>query len=117
MKMARTLKVVNVGVGDNSSGVIDGEGLNKVIDAVAELMTQQRAFADDIKELCKDAAEKGIATSKAIRALARERLADPEVVKAHLDYMDSLRAALAQFAEEPLGAAALAAAAAAGSRA
>jgi uncharacterized protein (UPF0335 family) len=106
MKMARTLKVVNVGMGDNSSGVIDGEGLNKVVDAVAELMTQQKALADDIKELCKDASEKGVATSKAIRTLARERLVDPEVVKAHLDYMDSLRAALGPFIDTPLGAAA-----------
>ena len=115
--MARTLKVVNAGVGDNSSGVIDGEGLDKVVSAVAELMTQQKALADDIKDLCKDANEKGIATSKAIRTLARERLGDPEIVRAHLDYMESLRASMGPFAEEPLGAAALAAAAAAGTRA
>ncbi len=99
-------------IGDNSGGMIDADALKRYIDRAANLMQEQKGLAEDLKEICSEADEAGVATKREVRRLARESLMDHEVLHAQLDRMDALRAALGGFAETDLGRAAQQAAAA-----
>ncbi len=104
--MARTLKVSDNGAGHNS-GVIDAAALKRRVERVANLMREQKALGEDIKEEVAAGDEAGEASKKELRRLARESLMDAEVLEAQLDHMAKLRQALGSFAALPLGEAAV----------
>ncbi len=93
-------------IGDNSGGMIDADALKRYIERAARTMQEQKALAEDLKEICAEADEAEVATKREVRRLARESLMDHEVLHAQLDRMDALRAALGGFAETELGLAA-----------
>ncbi len=110
--MARTLRTGDNGAGHNSSGMIDGDALKRFVERVASLMKEQKDLAEDIKEVCGECDEAGVASKKEVRRRARESLMDPEILRAQLERDDALRHALGWFVDTPLGAAAVEAAAA-----
>lgn len=93
-------------IGDNS-GTIDAEALKGYIERAANVMQEQKVLGEDLKEICAQADEAGVASKKEIRRLARESLMDQEVLTSQLERMDALRRALGGFAETPLGTAAV----------
>src|SRR6266566_9321524 len=109
--MARTLRTGDNGAGHNSSRMIDGEALKRFVERVANLMKEQKALAEDIKEVCAECDEAGVASKKEVRRRARESLMDPEILRAQLERDDALRHALGWLAGTPLGTAAVEAAA------
>jgi hypothetical protein len=70
-------------------------------------MQEQASIGDDIKEICKAADDAGTCTRRELRRLARESLMDQDVLAAQLDRMDTLRHALGQLEDTPLGDAAV----------
>ncbi len=104
--MARTLRVSDNGAGHNSGGMIDGEALKRYVDRVVRLMEERKALNTDIKEVYDESKDAGFVT-KHLRQLVREAMMEPEVLEDHLAQMDALRHALGQFANTPLGSAAV----------
>src|SRR5215831_9425229 len=98
--MARRLSSRSNGPGHNSG---TRYSLRDYRDAVAELMRQQKGIGEEIKELCAQCDEAGMASKREIRQLARESLRDQDVFKEHLDRMAQLRVDLGVFASTPLG--------------
>ena len=109
--MARTLRTSDNGAGHNSSGMIDGSALKRFVQRVGNLMQKQKDLAEDIKEVCGECDEAGVASKKEVRRRARESLMDPEILRAQLERDDALRHALGWLADTPLGVAAVEAAA------
>lgn len=103
--MARTLKTSN-GPGHNS-GMIDRDALKRDVERVANLMQEVAGINEDIKEICKAADEAGTCSRRELRRLARESLMDQDVLTAQLERMDTLRHALGQLQDTPLGDAAV----------
>lgn len=93
--------------GHNSTGVIDGAGLKRFVDRVIALIENRKAINEDISEVIAEASESGF-VGKQIRQLAREAMMEPEVLSDHLSQMDTLRHALGQYSNTPLGNAAMA---------
>jgi uncharacterized protein (UPF0335 family) len=87
--------------------MIDREALERDVERVANLMREQASIGDDIKEICKAADDAGTCTRRELRRLARESLMDQDVLAAQLERMDTLRHALGQLEDTPLGDAAV----------
>jgi uncharacterized protein (UPF0335 family) len=87
--------------------MIDREALERDVERVANLMREQASIGDDIKEICKAADDAGTCTRRELRRLARESLMDHDVLTAQLDRMETLRYALGQLEDTPLGDAAV----------
>jgi uncharacterized protein (UPF0335 family) len=92
---------------DKFGGAINAGALRGYVARVAALMEEQKGLAEDIKNACAEADEGGIASKRELRRLARESLMDHEVLEQQLSRMEDLRAALADYASTPLGAAAV----------
>jgi uncharacterized protein (UPF0335 family) len=91
----------SAGVGHNS-GMIDGAALQNYVRRVISLTEERKALNDDIKEVYEEAKEAGFVT-KHIRQLVREQMMDQDELADHLNYMESLRHALGQLSDTPLG--------------
>lgn len=91
---------------DKFGGVINAQALANYVGRVSRLMEEQKSLAEDIKNVCAEADEGGIASKREIRKLAREALMEPEVLQAQLSRMDDLRKKLGEFVTTPLGEAA-----------
>jgi hypothetical protein len=94
---------------DNAVGTIDGKKLLSYRDRIASLMSEQKGIGDDIRELAKMCSDEGLASPKHIRKLARESLADQEVLRGELASLQALRDILGEFGTTPLGEAAISA--------
>ncbi len=90
-------------VGDNSAGMIDADALKKYVERAANIMQEQKALGEDLKEICAEADEAGVATRKDLRRRARESLMDPEVLQSQLETAAAQRAALGWFRSLPEG--------------
>ncbi len=90
-------------IGDNSGGMIDAEALKRYVNRAAKIMLDQKELGDDLKEICAEADEAGVATRKDIRRRARESLMDPEVLQAQLETAATQRATLGWFNSLPEG--------------
>jgi uncharacterized protein (UPF0335 family) len=87
--------------------MIDRDALKREVERVASLMQEVAGINEDIKEICKAADEAGTCTRRELRRLARESLMDNDVLTAQLERMDTLRRALGQLQDTPLGNAAV----------
>ena len=103
-RMAKTLRSE---VADKFGGAINAGALKSLVDQVARAMEGQKTLADEIKDICAQGDEAGIASKREIRRLAREQLMPPDVLTAQLDRMADLRAALSDYVTTPLGEAAM----------
>jgi uncharacterized protein (UPF0335 family) len=92
---------------DKFGGAINAGALRSYVQRVAALMEEQKGLAEDIKNACAEADEGGIASKRELRRLARESLMEHDVLEQQLSRMEDLRAALADYASTPLGAAAV----------
>ncbi len=90
-------------IGDNSAGAIDADALKQYIERAANIMKEQKDLSEDLKEICAEASEAGVATSKDLRRRARESLMDPEVLYAQLETARAQREALGWFNDLPKG--------------
>ena len=102
--MAKTLRSE---VADKFGGAINAGALKSLVNQVARAMEGQKTLADEIKDICAQGDEAGIASKREIRRLAREQLMSPDVLTAQLDRMADLRAALSDYVTTPLGEAAM----------
>jgi hypothetical protein len=92
---------------DKFGRAINADMLRVYVERASEVMERQRALGDDLKLICAEADEGGIASKRELRRLARESLMEPDVLEQQLSRMEDLRAALADYASTPLGAAAV----------
>jgi uncharacterized protein (UPF0335 family) len=90
----------------HNSGMIDGSALKKYVDRLLSLTGERKALNQDFKEVYEEAKEAGFVTAQ-LRQLVREQAMDPEVVSDNLTQMDSMRHALGQLSDTPLGNAAI----------
>lgn len=92
----------------SAASAIDREALRRFVSRAAAVMLEQKNLGEDLKEICAECDEAGVASKKEIRKLARETLMDKDILEAQLERMDFLRRALGQLADTPLGVAATA---------
>lgn len=102
--MAKTLSSSDEG--SNIGGAVDREGLRRYVSRAMALLDERDTITEDLKEVYEEAKEAGFVT-KQLRQLVREQRMDADVRDQHLSQMDMLRAALGDFADSPLGAAAV----------
>lgn len=106
--MARNLSSNGPTKDDNKfSGAIDGEALRQYAARARNLMIRQKDLSDDIKEICAEADERGVCSKSELRRIARLSLTDQETLEAKREREDMLLHALGDFANLPLGEAAL----------
>jgi uncharacterized protein (UPF0335 family) len=98
-KVAKNLS--SHGEGHNS-GMTDGAALKRFVDRLVSLTDDRKALNEDFKLVYEEAKEAGFVT-KHLRQLVRETMMDPEVLSDHLAGMESLRHALGQLSDTPLG--------------
>lgn len=100
--MAKTLSA-HGDDGSNIGGAVDREAWRDMVARARNLMIMQKDIGEDLKELCAECDEKGIATKKELRRHARTSLMDQDIVEQQRERDDMLLAALGDFATLPLG--------------
>jgi uncharacterized protein (UPF0335 family) len=86
----------------HNSGMIDGAALKSYVDRLVSLSEDRKNLNEDFRAVYDEAKEAGFVT-KHLRQLVRETMMDPEVLSDHLAGMESLRHALGQLSDTPLG--------------
>jgi len=92
--------------GAEPTGDIDAEAFGQYVARAGEIMRQQKALGDRLKELCAEADEAGVASRSEVRRHARESLMKQDVLQARLERDAALRRALGEYITTPLGGAA-----------
>jgi uncharacterized protein (UPF0335 family) len=107
--MAKSLKNEN-GAGHNSGGMIDGDALKRYVSRAIRLLDEQdeafeehiKPLKEDLNEVYKEAKSAGFVRAH-LRKIVQEQRMNPEERNA----IEALRHALGEFAETPLGEAAV----------